>query len=79
MDWWRFLLFNASGGIVWATVYGLAAYVFGEQIVRLRGPAVIISLVIASLAAAKLVFWVRRHEATLQAEVERSLFGHPPN
>jgi membrane protein DedA with SNARE-associated domain len=73
MDWWRFLLFNASGGIVWATVYGLAAYVFGEQIVRLRGPAVIISLVIASLAAAKLVLWVRRHEATLQAEVERSL------
>jgi len=79
MDWWRFLLFNASGGIVWATVYGLAAYVFGEQIVRLRGPAVIISLVIASLAAAKLVLWVRRHEATLQAEVERSLSGHPPN
>jgi membrane-associated protein len=29
MPWWRFLLWNAAGGILWATVVGLVAYVFG--------------------------------------------------
>ena len=75
MDWWRFLLFNASGGVVWATVYGLAAYVFGEQIVRLRGPVVVIDLIIAGAAVAACVWWVRRREAVLQVEAERSLSG----
>jgi membrane protein DedA with SNARE-associated domain len=75
MDWWRFLLFNASGGVVWATVYGLMGYVFGEQIVRLRGPVVVIDLVIASTAVAAGVWWVRRREATLQVEAERPLSG----
>jgi membrane protein DedA with SNARE-associated domain len=30
MPWWRFLLWNASGGIVWATAVGLVAYEFGK-------------------------------------------------
>src|SRR6185436_16981324 len=28
MDWRRFLFFNATGGIVWATVFGLGGYFF---------------------------------------------------
>jgi membrane protein DedA with SNARE-associated domain len=30
MPWWRFFLFNASGGIVWATGVGLLAYYAGK-------------------------------------------------
>jgi membrane protein DedA with SNARE-associated domain len=30
MDWWRFLFWNASGGIVWATGVGLIAYYSGQ-------------------------------------------------
>jgi membrane protein DedA with SNARE-associated domain len=30
MPWWRFLLFNAAGGILWATLVGLVAYYAGE-------------------------------------------------
>src|SRR5215213_2876139 len=30
MSWWRFLLWNAAGGIVWAAVFGLVAYQAGE-------------------------------------------------
>jgi membrane protein DedA with SNARE-associated domain len=30
MPWWRFLLFNAAGGILWATLVGLVAYYSGE-------------------------------------------------
>jgi membrane protein DedA with SNARE-associated domain len=29
MPWWRFLLFNAAGGILWATAVGLVAYFAG--------------------------------------------------
>jgi len=30
MRWWRFLLWNALGGIVWATAVALVAYKFGQ-------------------------------------------------
>jgi membrane protein DedA with SNARE-associated domain len=30
MPWWRFLLFNAAGGILWATMVGLVAYFVGS-------------------------------------------------
>lgn len=30
MPWWRFLFWNAAGGIVWATVFGLIAFYGGK-------------------------------------------------
>jgi membrane protein DedA with SNARE-associated domain len=30
MDWWRFLFWNAAGGIVWATAVALLAYYAGQ-------------------------------------------------
>ena len=30
MRWWRFLFWNAAGGIVWATAVGLTAYYAGQ-------------------------------------------------
>jgi membrane-associated protein len=30
MTWWRFFLWNAAGGIVWATLVSLLAYYFGK-------------------------------------------------
>ena len=30
MPWWRFLAWNAAGGIVWATAVGLVAYYLGR-------------------------------------------------
>jgi membrane protein DedA with SNARE-associated domain len=30
MQWWRFLFWNAAGGIVWATAVGLLAYYAGK-------------------------------------------------
>jgi membrane protein DedA with SNARE-associated domain len=30
MDWWKFLFWNATGGIVWATVVGLVSYYGGQ-------------------------------------------------
>jgi membrane protein DedA with SNARE-associated domain len=30
MQWWRFLFWNAAGGIIWATAVGLTAYYAGQ-------------------------------------------------
>jgi membrane protein DedA with SNARE-associated domain len=38
MDWWRFLAWNAAGGIAWATAIGVIAYYLGEAVARLIGP-----------------------------------------
>jgi membrane protein DedA with SNARE-associated domain len=32
MPWWRFLLWNALGGIVWATGVGLLSYYAGKAV-----------------------------------------------
>jgi membrane protein DedA with SNARE-associated domain len=32
MNWWKFLMWNAAGGIVWATAVGLIAYYFGQAV-----------------------------------------------
>jgi membrane protein DedA with SNARE-associated domain len=32
MPWWRFLFWNAAGGIVWATVFGLVAFYGGKAV-----------------------------------------------
>jgi membrane protein DedA with SNARE-associated domain len=37
MPWRRFLLANAMGGVLWATVLGLSAYMFGEAIRHVTG------------------------------------------
>ena len=34
MHWWRFLLWNAAGGIVWAMLVGLIAYFLGNKAAR---------------------------------------------
>ena len=38
MPWGSFLLYNALGGIIWATLYGLGGYFLGDNIHRLTGP-----------------------------------------
>jgi membrane protein DedA with SNARE-associated domain len=32
MPWWRFLFWNAAGGIIWATAFGLVAYYAGRAV-----------------------------------------------
>ena len=78
MGWRRFLFFNASGGIVWAAGYGLAAYFFGERLERVRGPVAVLGVVLLAAACTGGAWWMRRHEATLLAEAEQALSGPLP-
>src|SRR5215510_11441545 len=38
MDWRRFLLANAAGGILWAAIVALGAYMFGRALLQVTGP-----------------------------------------
>lgn len=75
MAWSRFLIFNAAGGIVWAGGYGTAAYILGERVERFTTPVAIVAGVAAVFAAIGVFWFVRGHEAQLEAEAERALPG----
>ena len=75
MPWNRFLVFNAAGGIVWATVFGLGGYLLGNNIHRLTGPVGIATVVLASLVIITFFVILRRNEERLEQEAERALPG----
>jgi membrane protein DedA with SNARE-associated domain len=75
MRWRTFLLFNAAGGIVWASVYGTAAYFLGASIERISGPLGIVFAVAGGAAILAGVVFVRREEARLTIDAEKALPG----
>ena len=75
MRWPGFLLFNALGGIVWATLFGLGGYYLGDNIHRLTGPVAIACTVLATLVIIAFLIFVHRNEQRLEAEAERALPG----
>jgi membrane protein DedA with SNARE-associated domain len=80
MPWRRFVVFNAAGGALWATVYGSGAYFLGRGVEHAAKPAAIaIGLAIVIIVILGIVF-LRRHEARLEAEAEQALPGplRPP-
>jgi membrane protein DedA with SNARE-associated domain len=75
MSWWKFGAFNATGGILWATIYGVAAYILGKNIHRFAGP---VGIVIGALAAVIIVgflIYLGRNYSRLADEAERALPG----
>jgi membrane protein DedA with SNARE-associated domain len=75
MEWPRFLVFNAAGAIVWATVFGVSYYVFGSALRRLSTAIdVTLGIVAAAILVAFLV-WSKRKEDALLAVAEREVEG----
>jgi membrane protein DedA with SNARE-associated domain len=75
MEWRRFLFFNAAGGIVWATIYGVVYYVFGATLSKLS-TAIDVTIGIGSAALLiAFVVWTRRKEGELQKRAEREIEG----
>jgi membrane protein DedA with SNARE-associated domain len=75
MLWWRFLVFNAAGGILWATIYGLGAYLLGKNINRFAGPAGIAIGVVAAVIIAGFLVYLHRNFGRLAEEAELALPG----
>src|SRR5258708_20757523 len=77
MRWPRFLLFNALGGIMWATLYGLAGYFLGDNVHRLTGPIGIVAIVLAVIILLPFLLLFCRNEHPLEAAPSRALPRSP--
>ncbi len=75
MRWPSFLLFNALGGIVWATIYGLGGYFLGDRVHQITGPVGIVAIVLAAIILIAFFIFMRRNEKRLEDEAERALPG----
>jgi membrane protein DedA with SNARE-associated domain len=75
MTWRRFLVFNALGGIVWATIYGTGGYYLGKNIDRFSGPIGTITIVLAIIGIIASLIFVRFNEKRLEDEAEKAMPG----
>jgi membrane protein DedA with SNARE-associated domain len=69
MDWWRFLAWNAAGGVVWATAVGLTAYYGGKAVADAIARYGLYAAVVAAVVVA--AGWLVTHVA--RRRVERRL------
>jgi membrane protein DedA with SNARE-associated domain len=75
MHWRRFLIFNAAGGIIWSTIYGVAAYLLGQQLLRLSGRVDLALAIVGGAIIIAVIVFLRRNEARLQREADEAMPG----
>jgi membrane protein DedA with SNARE-associated domain len=75
MAFWPFLLATILGGVAWVTSVGLAAFYFGVALIHLSATAMILAGLGIAIVALLVVFFIRRHEATLMVLAEREFPG----
>jgi hypothetical protein len=75
----RFLIFNAAGGTVWATVFGLGGYLLGKSIRRIAGPFGWAALIAAIVFALVLRRYYKKNEERLLAEAKAATASGPDN
>ena len=68
MAWPRFLFMNATGGVLWASLFGGGAYLFGERITTVAGPVSVALLVVAFGFIVAGFFYLKRFEKTLEKQ-----------
>ena len=70
-----FFAWNAAGGIVWASLFGVGGYLLGQGIERIAGPVGWVALAAAAVGAVLLWRFYKVHEERLLAEAEREMGG----
>lgn len=75
MPFRRFFPFNASGGIVWAAIYGFGYYYAAHLLKELNTPFTIVAIVVAVAVAVGMVLFIRRNVEEWEDRAERALPG----
>ena len=75
MRWRMFFVANASGGIVWAGIYTLAAYLAGTALQQVSGTLNWVLLGVAVVAVAAAILIVRRQTGRLAVRAEAAYPG----
>lgn len=73
MGWKSFLLWNAIGGVAWATLYGVGAFLLGNVVTRLAGPIGIALGVAAAVVIVVAIILLRRNEGALEEKAVREM------
>jgi membrane protein DedA with SNARE-associated domain len=68
--WRRFLVCNAAGAVVWASLYGAGAYLLGDTIHKVAAPAAILLLAAAGLGLVVLWRTFKQQEGRWMAAAE---------
>ncbi|WGD53192.1 DedA family protein [Bradyrhizobium sp. CB1650] len=69
----RFFLFNVSGGICWACLFGFGTYVVGTEIYKISETLSLVSLGLFIGAGTALSIIMRRYEIVLLRHAQRAL------
>jgi len=75
MSWRRFLVYNAAGGIAWATVVTASAYLLGTAVHRVSTAITIAGAVLLVVVLVVLLVYIRRHLKRLEARAEKAYPG----
>jgi len=75
MPWGRFAPFNAARGVLWATIFGTAAYWLGKEAHGIMGPVGVLLAIVALAAIVAGWLFLRRNEERLEDEAERAGVG----
>src|SRR3954451_6789269 len=71
MEWRRFLLANAAGGIAWALIFGLAAFYGGKAFERLSTPINVSLGILGFTGVVLFVLFLRRRTEAIAEVAER--------
>jgi membrane protein DedA with SNARE-associated domain len=77
MPWHTFLLWNASGGIAWTSLYGFGAYLLGDAAKRVSGPVGLVLAVIGAAALLLALIFVKRNESQLMENARQEMTRTP--
>lgn len=69
----RFFAYNAAGGIVWATVFGLGGYFLGAEFHRIAGPFGMVMFLIALVCVVAGWRFYKHHEEKLLSDAEAAM------
>ncbi len=75
LPWPRFFAFNALGGVVWATLFGLGGYFLGVAFETYARPVGLGALACAVIGAVVASRFVASHAESLRAEADAALPG----
>ncbi len=75
LPWPHFLACNIGGGILWACLFGGGAYIFGQQVQEIAGPAGVLALIASIVGMVVSARYVRGHQRALEDAAERALPG----
>ena len=75
MPWWTFLFANATGAILWASVFGLGGYVFGQLIFQVHSTWAPLVLAAAVIGFFGIGYLLHRYEKRLVVLAREALPG----